>query len=316
MRSPSRHFKPDPYAYHQEIELEIETLTNLGLGLGRDQGWVVMVPFTLPGERVRARIYKNLSNYSEADCLDILKPSPERLGPPCPLFGTCGGCQYQHLSYPAQLEWKRQQVVELMARIGGFEATVLPTHPSPKTYGYRSKLTPHYGKPPKDVGLGAPGSNTMPIGFQHRGRRGAVVDVPQCPIATDAINAALPEARKAVWQRAKKLKKGGTVLLRDTQQGVVTDNTALVTERVGGLTYQVSFFKTTHSFCLSLCRQLLSRLVPGRLIFLWMRTAALACSPWPRQIASSRCMALKSAQKPSRLQMSMRGSTVCKTPVF
>src|SRR5688572_12558493 len=110
-------FNDQPFPYHREIELEISTLTNLGVGLGRvplpgdqppaisDQpnqrpaGWVVMVPFTLPGERVKVRVYRNHKNFSEADLLEVLLPSPHRVDPKCPLFGRCGGCQYQHLTY-------------------------------------------------------------------------------------------------------------------------------------------------------------------------------------------------------------------------
>ena len=100
---PPRKFHPHPFSYHQEIELEITTLTNMGQGLGRVDGWVVMVPFALPGELIRARVYRNDMNFSEADLVTVLRPSPERIAPPCPLFGECGGCQYQHLSYSAQL---------------------------------------------------------------------------------------------------------------------------------------------------------------------------------------------------------------------
>lgn len=228
-----KHFKPEPYGYHEELALTIDTLTNLGHGLGRDNGWVVMVPFTLPGERVRVRIYKNMANYSEADLVDVLEPSPHRVAAKCPLFMSCGGCQYQHFDYAGQLEWKRQQVVELLERIAGMDFPVAPTHPSPKPYHYRSKLTPHYPKPVKTA---EPAS--LPIGFLKIGRRNAIVDVPACPIATEAINKALPDARRAVRERSQKLRKGGTLLLRDTLQGVVTDNRAEVSTKVGARVFQ------------------------------------------------------------------------------
>lgn len=229
--SVSRKFRPDPYPYHHELELEIERLTNLGQGIGRDDGWVVQVPFALPGERIRARVFRNYANYSEADLLEVLRPSPQRQEPVCPLFGTCGGCQYQHLSYEAQLKWKREQVAEVMQRIGGLDHTVEPTHPSPQTLGYRSKLTPHYPRPRKND------EQLLPIGFLQAARR-QVVDVPQCPIATDAINTALPQARKELRERAAKLKRGGTLLLRHTLEGVVTDPREIVSERIGKRVFQ------------------------------------------------------------------------------
>jgi predicted RNA-binding protein with TRAM domain len=70
MKAP-RNFHPEPFAYHEEVEVLIEDLTNLGQGVGRIDGWVVFVPFTLPGERVRARIWRNKKQYSEADLLEV-----------------------------------------------------------------------------------------------------------------------------------------------------------------------------------------------------------------------------------------------------
>lgn len=228
-RSAPKHFVAEPFGYRQIVELEITDLNNLGIGVGRVDGWVVMVPFALAGEKVRASVYRNHKNYSEADLVEVLAASPERVEPQCPLFGKCGGCQYQHLSYEGQLKWKRKQVADLMLRIGGIDFPVSPAHGSPKQYGYRSKLTPHYERPR---------AGRMPIGFVMQGRRNALVDVAQCPIASDSINAALPDARARLVARSAKLKRGGTILLRDCADGVCEDNNAIVAERVGGITYQ------------------------------------------------------------------------------
>lgn len=224
-----RNFKAGHFEYHQEIELDIQDITNLGAGVGRVDGYVVMVPFALAGERVRARIFRNQKNYSEADLIEVIKASPDRVEPKCPLFGICGGCQYQHLSYEAQLKWKQKQIKDLMERIGEIkDAVVESTHRSPKMFGYRSKLTPHYERPRK--------YGEMPIGFVMQGRRNVIVDVPHCPIASNAINEALPKIRADIQARADTFKRGGTVLLRDTLQGVVTDNRLVASEKVGELT--------------------------------------------------------------------------------
>ncbi len=223
-------FNDKPFAYHHELTLEIETLTNLGVGLGRVDGWVVMVAYALPGESVRARVFRNHANYSEADLVEVLRPSPARRAPICPLFGECGGCQYQHLEYPAQLEWKARQVREVFARLGGLPgADVRPARPSPREFHYRSKITPHYEPVRRD--------GSFPIGFLRAGRR-QIVDVPQCPIATEAVNAALPAVRAALAARAPALKRGGTLLLRETAEGVVTDARNLVSASISGTTFQ------------------------------------------------------------------------------
>ena len=228
MSETPKNFNPEPYAYHNELTLLVEGLTNLGLGVARDEGWVVLAPYVLPGETVRLRIYRNHKNYSLADLMEILEPSPERVNPMCPLFGTCGGCQYQHLSYKSQLAWKRQHVADAFSRLAKLNTEIQPVRPSPKPYGYRSKLTPHFQKGPDGIG---------PIGFLKQGRGRALVDVEHCPIATDAINQRLPEAREEL-RRSWKGKRGGTLFLREVIEGVVTDPEEIVSERVGSRTYQ------------------------------------------------------------------------------
>ncbi|WOO40785.1 class I SAM-dependent RNA methyltransferase [Rubellicoccus peritrichatus] len=220
-----RKFVAEPFEYHQEIELRIDSLTNLGIGLGRIDGWVVMVPFALPGELIKAKVYRNRPNYSDADLVEVLEPASERIEPVCKLFGECGGCQYQHMSYDAQLAWKKQQVTEGLERIGGIKVEVHDPIGSPKQFGYRSKLTPHYPKR-------TPGE--FPIGFHRVGTRSQMIDVYNCPIATDEINEALPEARNRV-RNEKGKKKGGTLLMRHTLEGVTSKHSDIVSEKVGDL---------------------------------------------------------------------------------
>ena len=229
MQASPKGFLDQPYPYHHELVLEIENVTNLGYGIARDDGWVVQVAFTLPGERVRARIFRNHNNYSEADCLEVLSPSADRVEPKCELFGICGGCQYQTVRYETQLSWKRKQVEESFARIGGIEVPVEPVEPSPKTFGYRSKLTPHYER--------ARATERRKLGFLRHGSRKVLVDVTQCPIATEGINDALPYAREELQQMQGR-KKGGTLLFRDTLEGVITDPKKTASEKVGGLLFQ------------------------------------------------------------------------------
>lgn len=231
MQAPKK-FVAEPFAYHQEVELTIESLTNLGQGVGRVDGWVVMVPFVIPGERVRARIFRNFQNYSDADLLEVLEPSPDRVEPGCRLFQHCGGCQYQHISYRRQLEEKTRHVAELMQKLGELDFPVELAQGSPQIYNYRSKITPHYERPGKD--------GSQPIGFLQHGKRREIVDIEQCPIATAAINEALPAAREEARRAGgkKRRQRGGTLLMRDVLEGVVTDPQEIVSERVGEVTFQ------------------------------------------------------------------------------
>ena len=225
MRAPK--FHPGPFTYHQEIELEIGSIANSGAGVGRVDGWVVFVPFVLPGELVVARIWRNAKQYSEADLVRVLKPSPERIAPRCPLFGTCGGCQYQHASYATQLDIKRRQVAELLEHLARLPFPVDPVVPSPSPYAYRSKITPHFAKP-RD-------GQIAEIGFLRHGRKFDLVDVLRCEIATEAVNTHLAQVRLQIQQNPSRWKKGGTALVRETALGVLTDPKVDAIEKVGAL---------------------------------------------------------------------------------
>ncbi|MGJ8676043.1 MAG: class I SAM-dependent RNA methyltransferase [Akkermansiaceae bacterium] len=253
MQQPKK-FSPYPFAYHQELDVEITALTNLGVGIARIQldqepsekvkiklpgmkvksveeecepeqsGWVVFVPHTLPGEKVKARIFRNDKSHSQADLVSVIEPSPDRLDPQCSLFGKCGGCQYQHLVYDKQLDWKTRQVEELLQHMAGIETLVSPAIPSPKQWEYRSKITPHFKKP-RDGKINE-------IGFLLSGQRSHLVDVPQCPIAMEEINEALPRIREEARANTKRYKKDATLLIRATEGGVETDHKAIISETV------------------------------------------------------------------------------------
>ena len=227
-----KNFVAEPFEYHLELEFTIDSLTNRGMGVGRVDGWVVMVPFVIPGERVKARIFRNFQNYSDADLVEVLEASPDRIEPKCPLYSRCGGCQYQHISYERQLKEKTKHVEELMQKLGDIEFPVALSHGSPQVYNYRSKITPHYNRPDRE--------GSQPIGFLQYGRRNQIIDVEHCPIATDAINVALPDAREEARRSGgkKRRQRGGTLLMRHVLEGVVKDPQDIVSERVGEVTFQ------------------------------------------------------------------------------
>jgi len=125
----------------QIIDIEIEKLVLGGRGLARVDGIAVFVDKVLPGDRVRARIYRKRENHAEARLLEIIAPSSMRISAPCPYCGFCGGCTWQSLPYERQLAVKRDHVLESLEHIGGLAGmTVLPTIPSQKTFGYRNKM--------------------------------------------------------------------------------------------------------------------------------------------------------------------------------
>ena len=227
---PPRKFNPHPFQYHQELDVLIDNLTNEGVGVARVDGWVVFVPFTLPGERVRCRVFRNHKNYSEADFIEVLEASPHRVQPQCALFGSCGGCQYQHLAYDEQLVWKRRQVAELLLHMARIEHEVLPVVPSPVQFGYRSKITPHFQRP-KEGGIGA-------IGFLRARTRNSMVDVETCPIAMPQLNERLTDVRAQAHANSAAFKNGATLLMRAAQNGVQTRPDEISVEVVDGVKFE------------------------------------------------------------------------------
>src|SRR3989441_3335752 len=91
------------------LEFAIEDLAFGGEGVGRADGYVVFVRGGLPGDRLRVRVVEARGRFGRAVIDEVLVASPDRVDPPCPYFGRCGGCRLQHLAYSAQLAFKEKQ---------------------------------------------------------------------------------------------------------------------------------------------------------------------------------------------------------------
>lgn len=165
----------------REVDLAIEDIAFGGKGVGRAEGKATFVPFTIDGERVKARIVREKKSFAEADLVTVLESSPQRVAPPCPYFGRCGGCSYQHMTYEHQLHWKARQVRQALQRIGKFrEAPLRPIVPSPRDYEYRNRITVHV-----ENGI---------VGFFRRdGHR--LIDIERCPISAPEVNDELTALR-------------------------------------------------------------------------------------------------------------------------
>jgi 23S rRNA (uracil1939-C5)-methyltransferase len=166
----------------EQVDVTIEKVIFGGDGLARIQDrFVVFVPFTAEGDRVRVRITERKAHHARAEIVEILQPGPAREAPPCPYYAQCGGCQYQHLTYAEECRLKENQVREAFARVGKMpEAPVLPIIASPNPYGYRNRITVH--------------AEAGKIGF--RGTNGRdLIDVRRCAIARPAVNAELERLR-------------------------------------------------------------------------------------------------------------------------
>ncbi|MBI1298309.1 TRAM domain-containing protein [bacterium] len=217
------------------IELELESMTPSGDALGRADGMVVFVPFGVAGERVSVRLVQHKKRFARGEIVEILRPSPQRTSPRCAYFGRCGGCEWQHIDYPAQVTYKTAIVEEQFRRIGRFEdAEVRPCLPSPSAYRYRSRAR---------------------LARSERNRPGyraaqshAVIEVEDCPILEDSLNRKL----HGVVESGLNNRRGDWELRPDTE-----------TIQVGEFEYRVSpdsFFQINLPIATQLVDEVMARL--------------------------------------------------------
>ena len=149
--------------------------------------FVVFVPFVLTGETVTVEITEVKKKFARAKLLRVITPSPERVEPQCKFFGACGGCQYQHIRYAAQLPMKQKQIADLFEHIGKISrAVVAPVLPCPAPYGYRNRIMirSQWNGP----------AQKLVIGFIRTDNK-FVEDIDECKIAEPALNEQIKQVR-------------------------------------------------------------------------------------------------------------------------
>jgi len=125
------------------FEVTVEKLVYGGDGLARLDGRVVMAPYVLPGERVRVKAAQEKPGLVRAGLLEVLEPAPGRVAAPCPVFGRCGGCHYQHAPYDYQVEAKCGILVEELRRLGKLEPPAEIAVVTGEPWGYRNRAQLH-----------------------------------------------------------------------------------------------------------------------------------------------------------------------------
>lgn len=222
---------PEPFS---EIELKVIKLSSTGDGLALSESGrhVYIIPFSIPGDTVLAKVVSHCpaNKYSQADFLKVIHPSPERDDSlvRCKYFSKCSGCQLQIMPYEKQLKYK-QNVVENAYRCFSklpSEAipTTEPTHGSPLQYGYRTKLTPHFDAfyRKRTVDGKFKWAEIPPIGFAIEGMK-KTMDIEECPIGTEIINKGLTVERERVKKEIETFKQGATLLLRESTKRILKD---------------------------------------------------------------------------------------------
>lgn len=171
----------------QRIELTLDSMAYGGDAVGRYRGMAVFVPYGLPGERVRVWVAETRKTFCRAVMVEVLEASDHRAVPKCPVFGRCGGCQWQMADYPHQLELKRRVLVETLKRLGGLAVPEIGVIGHSSGWAYRNKA---------QFPVAASGKGLETGYYERQSHR--VVAAASCPILEPALSAAWAETRRVV----------------------------------------------------------------------------------------------------------------------
>lgn len=186
----------------QTVELDVVDVAFGGKGLARVEGMAVFVDGAVAGDRVLARIVRRKKQYAEARILELLRSSADRIAAPCPYSGVCGGCKWQHLRYPRQLDYKGRHVAETLAHVGGLSD--IPVHPAAAAdpiFGYRNKMefscTDRRWLMPGEMGREEVATG-FALGLHVPGTFDKVLDIEACLLMPPSGNAILDRIRREI----------------------------------------------------------------------------------------------------------------------
>ena len=177
------------------LELQIEAIGSEGEGIAHVNGYTLFIKDTVPGDRIEAKVVKSGKSFGYARCERIIEPSPDRIEPVCPISKRCGGCQFQHLSYEAELKFKQEKVFNCIKRIGGFkdeEIPMLPIIGCEEIMHYRNKA---------QFPVGVDKNGETVTGF-YAERSHEIVDTTKCYIQVEE-NELILETLKAFMKKYK-----------------------------------------------------------------------------------------------------------------
>ena len=182
------------------IDVTIEKLIYGGEGLAHHEGSTVFVPFVLPSELVAVSPVERKKKFVRARVEKVLTPSPTRAVPPCPHFGTCGGCDYQHIPYEAQLAFKTEILRETLRRLGHIDWSGPISPHASQPLGYRNRAQWRFrtaGDESSETKSGGGNALTpLSIGY-YRANSSALVPIHECPILSPALQSAFVAIRDA-----------------------------------------------------------------------------------------------------------------------
>lgn len=169
---------------NETMNLYIHDLAMGGEGVGKTSGMAVFVPDSIPGDELKVRLIEVKRNFARGKIVDIVKPSIDRVAPKCPLAQVCGGCQWQHISYPAQLRFKTKIVKETLERLGKLKnINIADIIGMEEPWGFRNKIQYPIGdgrSASQQGGRETRDAKTI-MGYYKQGTH-EIVDIDICPI--------------------------------------------------------------------------------------------------------------------------------------
>lgn len=253
--------QPRQWRRGDDVVLEIERAAFEGKNIAHIDGLVVFVHGGVPGDHVHARLTKIKKQFLEADVVSVEHPSPDRVPAPCRYFGVCGGCTWQDLAYSAQLEFKRQHVVDALERLGGFEGVdVQPTLGATRAYGYRNKmefsfgdrwLTPAEMKQRMEAVQDEAMRSAFALGLHIPGRYDKVLDIEECHLQSEV------SARIVNFTRRFALDRGLTIHSTDSHSGYLRNLVIRESKQTGDRMVNVVTFENRPEIMRDYCALLL-----------------------------------------------------------
>ena len=161
-----------------DLILTTEKMAAEGVAIARQNRFVIFVDGALPCEKIRAEITKRKKNHAFARVLEVLEPSPHRVPAPCPVFGICGGCSFQHMDYPAQIAMKRDVLIESLYGVPGVPGIVRPSITANSPFWFRNKMV---------FAFGIQDGETV-LGLHRKGQWHSVVPASDCMLQSKESN--------------------------------------------------------------------------------------------------------------------------------
>lgn len=194
------------FSVGDRVQLKIESLASNGAGVAKHEGLVIFVPNTCPGDVGLTQITKKKKSFAEAQLIELTTPSSERREPPCPVAKFCGGCDWQHISYPEQLRQKKKIIEDALKRVAKLkEWPDFEVESSPKEYRYRNRIQVHYQK--NQVGYYAKNSNSL-------------IAIDDCLIADEKLTTRFDELKQA---SSKKVQRAEIRIINDRAEILKTE---------------------------------------------------------------------------------------------